>query len=185
MADSLDAAEWFLKRTLIAGVVLLVLTLAGVWAVKKWYVPAPSGQPASSPGATSAGSRPAEVPQSSGITLVVHFPDGFHLTWAGLDYVPRMTVLDAMVAARAHRRPLVFASTGSGETAFLNSLEGLANETGGSGGGGGKAGSTRCWQFWINGRFATSGMGAAILKPGDRVTWVFEPYSDNPKPPVP
>jgi len=175
--DSFDAAEWFLKRVLIAGLVVLVVAVGLVFVLKR-FGPASGAAPA------TGQASPGAAEQQQTITLAVHFPDGFHATWAGLAYTPNMTVLDAMVAAKGHRRPLMFTFTGSGTTAFLTSLEGLANESGGSAAGGGP-GSARFWQFWINGRFATSGMGAAMLNPGDRVTWVFEPYHDNPKPPTP
>ena len=180
VVNSPKSSGWFLKRVLIKGGVLLGVAIVLTWGAKRWG-PAPT--------APVAPAAPGEA-----VSVAVHLPGAEHHTWLGLPYTPKMTVLDAMNEAKGRPHPLAFTVTGSGDTAFVTALEGIANQSGvgggggaagGVGGAGGGGGAAPCWQFWINTRFATVGVGAAILKPGDRVTWVFEPYSDNPKPPAP
>jgi hypothetical protein len=94
----------------------------------------------------------------------------------GLPLTPEMTVADLMRAAAKQSREsetagekLELEMSGSGETAFLVSLNGLPN---------GKSGDAdeRFWIYYLNGSKADLGCGAAKLKPGDAVRWVHEAY---------
>ena len=164
MPDSLDAAEWFLKRALIAGVILLAIGLTIGLAATRWLAPAPI--------------FPAPVAAPSGsISLRIDLPGDCRLSYTALSCSSGATVLDALNAAAAHAHPLHFEFQGSGDTAFLTRIESVANQAGGP--------SSRNWQFWLNDRIGTTGIGATILHPSDRITWVFEPYLENPRPPSP
>ena len=54
-------------------------------------------------------------------------------------------------------------STGSGASAFLTSLDGVANE--GAGG--------RNWTYSVNGKHADRSFAVYELQPGDHVLWTF------------
>lgn len=58
---------------------------------------------------------------------------------------------------------LEFKNSGRGETAFVNSINGVDNER--------AAGSN--WLFFVNNELANSGSDVIKLKDGDRVTWRF------------
>jgi hypothetical protein len=55
---------------------------------------------------------------------------------------------------------------GEGVMALLVELDGVPNQ--------GPDGLN--WQFEVNGRYATEGAGAVVLRPGDRVLWKLAPY---------
>lgn len=131
------------RRRLVTG--LLLFLVAGFCGL-----PAPAAEPLATPV----------------VSLTIDFGDGFQKIYSALPHKPEMTVLDALKAAAAHRHALAFKHTGSGATAMLRSIDGLANEGG--------AGEGRNWQLWVNDAYATRGMGALILAPGDRVLWRFD-----------
>jgi hypothetical protein len=54
--------------------------------------------------------------------------------------------------------------TGSGSTAFVKSIDGLAT------------GSSEGWTFRVDGEFAEQGIGATHLNPPTEVTWTFGEY---------
>lgn len=70
------------------------------------------------------------------------------------------TAFDAMRRLRDDGR-IEFDASGSGETAFVRSINGVANE--GAGG--------RNWTYDLNGACATVGVGAQLVEDGDRVAW--------------
>ncbi len=114
------------------------------------------------------------------VRVVIDFPDGTQVHYTRVDMASvkaeegTWTALEVMQIASQVEGPraLHFASKGSGSTAFVTAIGGLANEGGGEG--------KRNWQFWINDDFAKQGIGSARLKPGDRLTWSYLPYSTTP-----
>lgn len=116
--------------------------------------------------------------------MVVDFGDGTqtHYTCVGLTELPSDNgayfVLDAMNACAKQTtgaRAFTFTQRGSGSTAFITALGGVANE------GGGK--DARNWQFWVNDERSKVGVGEARVHPGDRITWALAPYSETAKRP--
>lgn len=215
--SSLDAAEFILKRAMIAGVVLLVLAIGlAMWLGNGQGAGsgagsgrAPTGgrggrgggggggggagttNPASSPALASPASA-AQPQASTSHSLTIQLSRECSVRYANLPHTPQMTVLDLLLSAQARQSagssrlpppslesgpPLQFVSTGTGPTALISSIMGLANE------GGGKA--SRNWQFWVNSQMGQTGAGSAILNPGDRVVWAFTLWDDTQRPPEP
>lgn len=157
---ALDAAERFLGWALIFGVVILAVTIGGgVWLSRRASNSSPD---------PSAPTTPA----SNTIALVIDFGDGSQRTYPALAFKPGMSAVSALQDAAAHTRALPIEISGSGETAFVSAIDGLKNE-----GAGDKA---RNWQFFVNSDFGRRGAGATMLSPGDRVTWVFAVWQENP-----
>ena len=101
------------------------------------------------------------------VSLVIEFGETderreFTPTWrAG------MTVANALAAARQQtddQRRLGYAVQGSGQSAFLTDLAGVANE--GAGG--------RNWTYTVNGKLADRSFAVYELEPGDQVLWSFK-----------
>lgn len=163
----LDTIERYLLRAILGGLVVLVLLLGFAW----W-------QARHAPGTTRAGASGAAVPTSTTITLVIDFGDGTQRRFTDLAFAPGMTVVDAMRAAAAHARPLVFESKGSGPGAIITSIEGIRDE-----GAGTNPGAARAWQYWVNAAYGETSAVTAALKAGDRVSWAFRPYAKDLTPP--
>jgi hypothetical protein len=103
--------------------------------------------------------------QGGTVRLVIDYGDGFLKIFTELPWTKGATVLDAMNAAKAHQRGLTFRHSGSGATAMLTEIDGLANQGGGSG--------RKNWQLWVNTNYADRGFGVYELQPLDVVTWQF------------
>lgn len=124
--------------------------------------------------ATTQPPAPSPKTEKSGaavthVRLVIDYGDGVQKHFVALDHRPGMTVLDALLAARAHARGILVEHSGSGATALVRRIDDLKNQGG--------AGEGRNWQFWVNDTYATAGAGATKLEPGDVVRWVFAPYT--------
>lgn len=82
---------------------------------------------------------------------------------------PETTVLLATLNA-LEKRDVEFEYRGNGETAFVVSIGGIANEN--------SAGDN--WVYRVNDELGNVGSGVAQLKKGDRITWSFGKYElDN------
>ena len=112
---------------------------------------------------TSARVEEDEKPRT--VHLIVDYSDGCQKHFPSLAWREGMTVLDALKAAQAHPRGIRFEATGAGEAAFLNSIDGLANEGGGSG--------KRNWLFEVNGKLGNRSCGNFVLQASDTVKWMF------------
>lgn len=84
-----------------------------------------------------------------------------------LEFVPYATAFEIMNGARKGGE-LEFESTGP-PMPFVTSIEGVENE--GAGG--------RNWQYWINGEYATVGIGEYEPEAGDEIEWRFAKRSDK------
>lgn len=120
---------------------------------------------------------PRSIQPGAGATrLVIDFPDGtqVHYKDIKLKTGEESTVLDVLHAAGGYPEPrrLSIECKGSGAMTLVTKIGELANERGGS--------DAKCWQYWINDQYAKQGAGAALVKPGDRVTWGFMAYSSPP-----
>lgn len=99
------------------------------------------------------------------VELTVDYGDGVEKRFPMLPFKPSLTVLGAMEAAGQHPRGIKFEYRGQGETAFLKSIDGLANE-----------GRGRNWTFRVNDRLGESSFAVHALQAGDKITWRFGKY---------
>jgi len=85
-----------------------------------------------------------------------------------IEVARRSSVLDLLKAAEEQGK-LEFEFVGSGGSAFVTAIDGLANA---------RDDATRYWVFYVNGQMAQRGCGVVRLEPGDRVRWVYQasPY---------
>ncbi len=107
------------------------------------------------------------------VTLTIDFANGFEMRYALPDIDEGATVLDVMLIARAHNRPLAFTYKGKGDGAFLMSIENLENELNGP--------KSKNWLFWVNGDFAKRGLGTMKVHDGDEIKWRFAGWKDDGK----
>lgn len=71
------------------------------------------------------------------------------------------TVLLSLQRAQ-NMNELAFQSSGSGETAFVQSIDGVDNETDG-----------KSWIYHVNDELADKSAGIKTVKPGDVITWSY------------
>jgi len=100
------------------------------------------------------------------IELTIDYGDGFQKRYTEITPRVDFTVIGVLEAAERHPRGVVFQSRGSGALAFVESIDGVANQ------GGGK--QSKNWRFYLNGQLAKQGAGAQKVDGGDRVLWKFE-----------
>ncbi len=160
-----DFLEKLLLKIVIFGVILLAIFL-GVMAYLARKHPQ---QFVASPPATTTPALAAAQQASSGVALTIDFGDGSQLRYPSLPHSPGMSVVDAMNLTKGLKRPIAFEFTGTGDMTLITAIGGLANEGGGTG--------ARNWQFLVNDRPGTVSAAISKLNVGDRVTWIFRPYS--------
>jgi hypothetical protein len=97
------------------------------------------------------------------IRLTIDYGDGVEKSFVKLEWKEKMTVFDALQAAKKHERGIKLKHTGSGETVFIVAIDDLENE--GQGG--------RNWRYSVNDQGARVSAGVAELKAGDTVVWRF------------
>src|SRR5262245_42623415 len=102
--------------------------------------------------------------QTATVRLVVDYGDGVIKTITGLPWAKGSTVLDVMNAAKDRPNGITFSYTGSGASAFLTRIDGVANEGGGA---------KKNWQLWINTSYAERSFGVYEVQPLDVVFWRF------------
>ena len=162
----LDRVERGLLRVILIALVFLALLLG----FASWHARQQRSAAQQNPVANAA----------TTVSLLIDYGDGVRKTFTDLPASPGMTVLDAMNAAKSHARPIAFTTTGSGDTALLNSIDDLSNE-----GAAKHPGQSRAWQYWVDGAYGMTSIGAAKVNAGQRVSWAFRPYESDPKPPQP
>src|SRR5262249_5912540 len=99
------------------------------------------------------------------VRLVVDYGDGVEVHFTALAWRDRMTVLDALTAAQAHKHGISFTYRGSGDTAMVTKIGDLKNE-----------GNGKNWIYSVNGKTGEISAGIAPLKLGDAVLWKFQAY---------
>lgn len=161
-----DFLEKLLLKIVIIGVVLLAAFL-GLMTYLARTQPQKFVTPSSNPSLPTA-VAPAE-PAITGVQLTIDFGDGSQLRFPNLPHSPGMSVVDAMNLTKGLKRPLAYEFKGAGEMTLITSIGDLANEGGGT--------SARNWQYRVNDKPGTVSAAIAKLNPGDRVLWVFKPYS--------
>jgi hypothetical protein len=108
-----------------------------------------------------AASAPSDTASAKSVTLVVQSNSGYEPESNTVRWRPGMTIGDLMNADP--RTSLQ--SQGSGASAFITSINGVANE--GAGG--------RNWMYSVNGKRGDKSYALFELQPGDHVLWSFEP----------
>lgn len=160
----------FLEKLLLKIVIVGVVLLAGFLGLMTYLA---RTQPqnfvtASNTQAAPSTASPVE-PATTGVQLTIDFGDGSQLRFPNLPHSPGMSVVDAMNLTKGLKRPLTFESKGTGDMTLITSIGDLPNEGGGT--------STRNWQYRVNDKPGTVSAAIAKLDAGDRVLWVFKPYS--------
>lgn len=141
-------------RDLAAGVVLTCAFLLAAGALLTQPVP---GGPAAAAGDAVRTVR-----------LEIDYGNGVEKHYTALVWRAGMTVLDALRAAAELRPGLELRSTGSGETAFVTSIDGFENSSGAGG---------RNWVYTVNGELARQSCGLQRLSAGDVVRWKFDSWN--------
>ena len=108
---------------------------------------------------------------SSSIHLVINYGQGVEKHFKQIHWRKGITVLEAMQQAGELPDPLGlhFKVKGRKTTAFVRSIDGLANQ------GAGK--NKRNWIFSVNGTPATQSCGVKAVETGDLVEWRFATYN--------
>jgi hypothetical protein len=104
------------------------------------------------------GDEPASV-----VRLTIDYGDGVQKTFTSLKWKEKMTVFDALKAAKNHPRGIKVSHIGSGAGVFITAIDGVTNE--GAGG--------RNWRYTVNDTPAQVGAGGMELKAGDVIVWRF------------
>jgi hypothetical protein len=138
--------------------VLLVLVLAAIIVSRGWIL-----RETSSTHDPSASQDDAIRSRGQAVFLAIESGDGNSQQIDGLPFREGMTVRDLMVAAQNDNRSLRFTQRGSGATAMLIELGGVANQ----------GGDGRNWMYWVNDELAKVSFDVYKLQPGDRVLWKF------------
>jgi hypothetical protein len=149
------AGKWWRLPMLLA--LLLAVILLGKSAGLRQTVF--TGQPGSN---DSTAGLPPVAPSGQTVSLAIRFADGPERH----DYVAwqdGMTVEDLLGAASHLPKGIQFAQQGSGESALLTEINGVANE----------GGSARNWTYSVNGQEADRSFAVYKLQPGDHVLWTF------------
>lgn len=141
---------WLLQRWL--AVVLTFAVLAGV------------------SGPAAAADRRAE-PETKTVRLAIDYGDGVQKVFAAVPWSAGQNVLDVLAWADKHPRGIDLQVSGSGASAFVRSIDGLANEGGGA--------SAKNWLYWQNGKLAQTGAGAREVGAGDELQWKFGVYKPS------
>lgn len=109
--------------------------------------------------------EPQQPATERSVELTIDYGDGVEKRFTALPYQSGLTVLGLMELASQHPRGVKFEYRGKGETAFLKSIDGLANE-----------GRGRNWIFLVNDRLGETSFAIQSLQTGDKVRWRFGKY---------
>ena len=153
------------RRDMLVALVGLGMLLAGLAAAGR--ATGGASQPAVHPGIPSSEPSPS-APVAAAVSLTIDYKDGARKVFDALPHTTDMTVLDVLNLAAKHPHGITFVSSGAGETAFVKQIDDLKNQGGGT--------AARNWQFLVNGKVGTRGVGATRLKPGDAVVWDFDTF---------
>lgn len=151
------------RLPVLLGLVLVGLVIYGNSAKN----PADKANNRDEPAGSSArpdGSAPSPRPQGDTVELAIDFGNGASRQFAALPWRAGMTVADLLAEARRFRPAVMFSQQGEGKSAFLVSIDRLANQPGTGG----------HWLYKVNGKQAEKSFGIQPLQPGDRVLWMFD-----------
>ncbi|QDS96780.1 DUF4430 domain-containing protein [Adhaeretor mobilis] len=148
---------WWMYPVVLAGAVVIVALLAD--RTNHPPADAPEQLAAWTPTAVS----PKQQAAGESVKLSIDFGNGAQRTFNQLPWKEGMTVADLMLAAQDFRPGIQFEAEGEGETAFLSSLEGVAN--GGD--------EKQNWLYRVNGEHAHVSYAVYTLQSGDEVQWIY------------
>ena len=110
----------------------------------------------------------AQAPAVSIVRMVIDYGNGVEKHYTRVPHREGMTVLDVMEFAKTLKPGLSFEYSGRNRTALLRSIDGLANQGGGS--------ESRNWVFRVNGALADKSFAIYRLQSGDVVLWRYDVY---------
>ncbi len=149
---------WLFAVLLLA----LLLVLAGF---AKWR----TNPPAVAPPHFKVGWSPTPLPQGKSVSLTIDFGNGASKEYAALPWQEQMTVAEALTVARDFRPGIHFTQVGEGESGFLSSLDGLANE----------GAEGRNWLYQVDDQHAHVSYCVRKIEPGAHVLWTFTDQQYN------
>jgi hypothetical protein len=114
--------------------------------------------------AAEASWTPAPRPEGQTVSLEIDFGNGARREFQALAWAEGMTLGKLMQNAKDFRPGVRYTQKGTGEMAFLTSLEGVANE--GPGG--------RYWFYAVGEQRGEVSFEVQPLRAGERVLWVFK-----------
>ena len=138
---------------------LLAILLVILLGLTRWVPSQPPLQLSAPPDNWTPSLRPTGQTAS----LSINFGNGAKKEFVALPWQAEMTVADLLERAREFRPGIRFKQIGSGESGFLTSLDGLANE--GAGG--------RNWIYQVDGQHAHVSFCLEKIEPGTHVLWTF------------
>ncbi len=143
---------------------LLALVLAAIWLLRDRSVRDAAPDSNDAPPGTSAVTVGEET-----VSLTIDFGDGRRTQFEPIGWREGMSVRDlTRETSRPARRLEV---QGSGKSAFLASLDGVANE----------GADGRNWTYDVNGERGDRSFAIYELRPGDRVLWTFGAQDESVK----
>ena len=150
----MNCGAWW-RLPLALGVVLLAIVLFREYGGLNTPVKPAANNAAEEPDVSHTASAHDKV------SLTIDFGNGRRQDFDAVAWTKGMTVADLLGKASG----LEVEQKGSGEGAFLTSINGVANE--------GAGGSN--WLYEVNGQVADRSLAVRELKAGDRVLWRFGP----------
>lgn len=108
-------------------------------------------------------SQPEVTDQELVVSLTVDYGDNSQRRYAAIVWEEGMSVLDVLERVSQHPRGVSFKFRGSGRTAFLFELDGVANQ--GTGG--------KNWLFQVGGEMAKQSFASTFVQSGDDILWQF------------
>jgi hypothetical protein len=137
---------------------LLAIVLVAVWLMRSRGI----GPDAADLNQVNEPAAPSDVVDpGQAVTVAIKFGDGNRIVFPPIAWHTGMTIHDAMRAT--FRNDARFKIKGTGEGAFLESIDGVANE--GAGG--------RNWVYSVDGRVGDRSFAVYELEPGSEVLWTF------------
>jgi len=113
--------------------------------------------------ATSSSSPEAPEREIGTVDLVINFGEETEPISKAIPCSVGSTVFTTLKRADMHG-DLSLEATGSGETAFVNSINGLKSD----------ANTRKYWFFYVNDELAKQGCGVVDVDPGDKVEWRYQ-----------
>lgn len=105
---------------------------------------------------------------SATVELSIRFADGRSRNFEKVPFRQGMTIADLMTSVQSEKaNDFRFEHKGAGATAFLLSIDGVANQSGQR---------KDFWIYRVNGKLGDRSFGAYSLKPGDKVLWHLGKY---------